>query len=574
MWKHKMIIITLILLATCLLLSACGNETAKLQKENSKPQHVTIQHVTIQHVVKNGITFSHDSGVYDTAELKVHMKAPQGYTIAFTTNGTKPSSRDASGKPELDVTLNRSMSGYLLEHRQQMFCPALPNAVLFQNNSLPAGIVLNTALVDGKSVVGDKVQTNVYFLQGNFANRYPNCLIVSVATDPENLLDYNSGILASGIAFDEWKNTENAKKLFAEKKWWKFETNSTQRGMEWERLCQIQIYNNDATGPDVIMDAGMRIRGGMSSRLGQKSFRFYFREEYGPDRLQYALFDKKEEYKSFSLRNGGNDTEYLKFKDAFIQDLGRGGNYTVFNTRPAVLFLNGEYWGPYTLVEELSGKMLQTRFGVDEKMVVAIKEAKVQVGKQEDIKLYDELRAFADKDLTDPEIYRQFCDVMDVRSMADYFAMRIYIGDGDWFPDHNHVLWRTRDKSYNGGRWQYIVHDTEYSAGHYGQKITAPETDHFRRATKNFPVFGAAIRNKEFYDLFLRAIKKFGSENYKYSRVQEKMDSYDKVWAPLMPDYYKRFGDTSQRRKDCMKSTLNFFWKRYDIIIPIVERWI
>ena len=572
MWKHKLIIITLILLAICLLLSGCGNETAKPQKENTKLQKP--QNVTIQHAVKNGITFSFDSGVYDTAELKVHMKAPEGYTIAFTTNGTKPSGKDATGKSELDVTLNRGMSGYLLEHRQQMFCPALPNAVLFQNNSLPAGIVLNTALVDSKGVVGDKVQTNVYFLNADFAKRFPNCLIVAVTTDPYNLLDYNTGILASGIAFDKWKETDDGKKLLAEKKWWKFETNSTQRGMEWERLCQIQIYNNDATGPDVIMDAGMRVRGGMSSRLGQKSFRFYFREEYGPDRLQYALFDKKEEYKSFSLRNGGNDTEYLKFKDAFIQDLGRGGNYTVFNTRPAVLFLNGEYWGPYTLVEELSGKMLQTRFGVDEKMVVAIKEAKVQVGKQEDIKLYDELRAFADKDLTDQKTYLQFCDVMDVQSMADYFAMRIYIGDGDWFPDHNHVLWRTRDKSYNGGRWQYIVHDTEYSAGHYNKASTSPETDHFKRAVKNFPVFAAAIRNKDFYAMFLRAIKKVGSENYKYSRVQEKMDSYDKVWAPLMPDYYKRFGDTSQRRKDCMKSTLNFFWKRYDIIIPIVERWI
>ena len=321
------------------------------------------------------------------------------------------------------------------------------------------------------------------------------------------------------------------------------------------------------------VNAGMRIRGGMSSRLNQKSIRFYFREKYGSDLLKYALFDKKVEYRSFSLRNGGNDTEYLKFKDAFIQDLGKGGKFTVFHTRPAILFLNGEYWGSYTLVEVLSGKMLQTRFGVDEKKVVAIKETKVKVGKKEDIKLYEELQTFADKDLTNTEIYRQFCDIMDVRSMADYFALRIYIGDGDWFPNHNHVLWRTRDKSYNRGRWQYILHDTEYSAGHYNQEKTAPETDHFRRAIKNFPVFGAAIRNKEFYTLFLQAIKKLGSENYKYSRVQEKMDAYDKTWKPLMPDFYKRFGDSSRNREECMELTLNFFKKRYDIIVPIVEKW-
>jgi hypothetical protein len=73
--------------------------------------------------------------------------------------------------------------------------------------------------------------------------------------------------------------------------------------------------------------------------------------------------------------------------------------------------------------------------------------------------------------------------------------------------------------------------------------------------------------------MFLEAIKKVGSENYKYSRVQEKMNSYDKIWGPLMPDFYKRFGDYSLNRKECMELTLSFFKKRYDIIIPIVEKW-
>lgn len=235
--------------------------------------------------------------------------------------------------------------------------------------------------------------------------------------------------------------------------------------------------------------------------------------------------------------------------------------------------LNGEYWGPYSLNELISDKTMHTLFGVDENNVVVIKEAKVEVGEKEEIKLYEELQAFADKDLTNPETYRKFCDVVDVRSMADYFAMRIYIGDGDWAPAHNHVLWRSRDTTYNGGRWQFIVHDTEYSAGHYNQKLTSPETDHFQMAIQYFPVFKAAIRNKEFYELFLDAIKKVGLENYKYSRVQEKMNSYDKTWGSLMSDFYKRFGDSSLNRKDCMELTLKFFKKRYDIIIPIVEKW-
>jgi len=560
--KYLRILPHIMLLASLFLLIGCRLEMITPQREPS-----------IRHIVVNGIQYSHASGIYDKPELKVHMKAPEGYTIAFTTNGTKPSGKDASGKSELDVTLNRGMSGYLVDHKELILCPELNNFALRKDDSLPAGVVLNTALVDSKGAVSDKVQTNVYFLNVDFAKKFPGCLVVSITTDPQNLLDYNTGILVTGASFDAWKRTDAGKQVIAKKNWWKAEANFTRKGRKWEKPCQIQIFKNGSARPDLEMNAGLRVRGGMSRWYSQKSFKFYFREEYGNKLLPFPLFGKEREYKTFSLRNGGNDTDYLKFKDTYIQDLGKGGRFTVFDSRPAVLFLNGEYWGPYSLNELISDKTMHTLFGVDENNVVVIKEEKVEVGKKEDIKLYEELQAFADKDLTNPETYKKFCDVVDVRSMADYFAMRIYIGDGDWTPVHNHVLWRSRDTSFNGGRWQFIVHDTEYSAGHYNQKLTSPETDHFRMAIQNFPVFRAAIQNKEFYEMFLEAIKKVGSENYKYSRVQEKMNSYDKIWGPLMPDFYKRFGDSSRNREKCMELTLNFFKRRYAFIIPIVEKW-
>ena len=321
--------------------------------------------------------------------------------------------------------------------------------------------------------------------------------------------------------------------------------------------------------PDMVLNAGIRIYGGSSRRMNQKSFKVCFRKKYGFELLPFALFEKPAEHKTFSLRNG--DIEQLKFKDIFLQDLARGGHYAVLDSRPAVLFLNGEYWGPYSLNEIISGKMMENRFEVDRNNVIVIKELKVKVGKKGDIKLYEELQAFADKDLKDSEIYRQFCDTIDIRSMTDFFAMRIYIGDTDWDPAHNHILWRTRDTSYNDGRWQFIVHDTEESAGY--STTSSPVTDHFRRAVNNFPVFRAALRNKEFFTMFLAAIKRIGSENYKFSRVQAKMDYYDKIWTPLMSDFYKRFGGSPQKREICMKITLDFFRKRYDYIIPMVESW-
>ena len=560
-------IICVLFVLSFFLLSACQNET---KKQETKPQQVKTQ---ILHKHDNGITFSHESGLYHAPELKVRMKAPEGYTIAFTTNGKPPTAEDASGKPEVEVTLTRKMSGYLMDHKKQMLTPEFYNSVLYEDSELPAGVVLNASLVDRKGAVAREPRTMVYFLlKDSFAERFPNCMILSVTTDPENLLDHKIGILAPGAIYDAWKETDAGKKIIADQEWWKSETNSTQHGKKWERPCQVQFYTTGEK-PALETDAGLRIRGGMARRQNQKSFTLYFNEKYGADALHFKLFDKEDAFLRFGLRNGGDDSQYTKFKDVLLQDLAKGGRFTVLDNRPAVLFLNGEYWGPYTLCEVTAKNMMQSRYGVAPGNLVVIKEAELDQGNKEDFKLYEELQAFGNKDLTDPEIYRQFCGVMDVQSMADYFAMEIYIGNADCAPDHNHILWRTRDKSYNNGRWQYILHDLDYSAGHYDERKTSANTDHFAVFREKFPVFAAALKNKEFYAMFLKSIRKVGSENYKYDRVRDKADEYDRIWSPLMPDFYKRFGDTANLRKRSMNSMLNFFQRRYDVIIPIVEKW-
>ncbi len=202
------------------------------------------------------------------------------------------------------ITIIFLLSGYLVENRELLLCPDFSDFVLFQDASLSAGVVLNTALVDSKGTVGDKIQTNVYFLNVDFARKFPGCMVVAITTDPQNLLDYKTGILAVGAVYDAWKNTEVGKKVIEKKLWWKAEANFTQHGRTWERPCQIQIFNSGSTTPDLKMNAGLRVRGGMSRGFVQKSFMLYFREEYGDSLLRFPLFGKKEAYQMFSLRNG------------------------------------------------------------------------------------------------------------------------------------------------------------------------------------------------------------------------------------------------------------------------------
>ena len=198
-----------------------------------------------------------------------------------------------------------------------------------------------------------------------------------------------------------------------------------------------------------------------------------------------------------------------------------------------------------------------------------IKDGELEEGEDEDIHLYDELLTFIDMDLSEDRNYEQFSQVVDVQSMAEYYAAQIYIGNSDWKMDKNEGLWRSRDRSFNEGRWQYILYDTEYSSGVYGFESTGADTDHFQMALEGHPLFASAIRNPSFQELFLDALRSIGTQNLSYESVDTALDSYAAQWEPLIKDYYLRFGDTSDKWGESLQFTRDFFRDRYMKIIQI-----
>ena len=442
---------------------------------------------------------------------------------------------------------------------------------LMQDKALPRGTILRVGLVGPSGKIVSE-ETRIYFLGKGFLDRFPSCLILSIYTDPQNLLDYTSGILATGSVFDRWAQTPEGKELILSHRYEFYQANFTQKGKAWERPCLIQIYDGERA-PAAEENAGLRVRGGVSRNFSQKSFNIYFRDKYGKDRLSYELFDGIPRYKSFSLNAGGNNTEFLKYKENFLKSLIADRDLTILSSRTAVLFLNGEYWGPYTLSEKISDQTLHDHYGVDADQIVVIKDGAIEVGREEDIKLYEELASFAQKDFKDPEIYRQFCEIVNIRSFAEYCALRVYIGDADWKWEKNDVLWRTRDDSFQGGKWQFLPHDIEYSSGLYSMQDTDPETDHFQLSLQNYPLLNAALQNDEFYDLFLETIRDMGANDFSPARVEEALQYWDAKWEPLLPDYYRRYSVPPENWNNTRDGVVRFFRQRYEFLIPCIERW-
>ncbi|MBQ1325920.1 MAG: chitobiase/beta-hexosaminidase C-terminal domain-containing protein, partial [Solobacterium sp.] len=87
-----------------------------------------------------------ESGIYSDGTLEVRILAPEGCTIAYTTDGSVPQADRTTGESTLTLTPDRSMSGTLTAYAEEMTYPGEP--LIQDNEVLPYGVVLQVAAVD------------------------------------------------------------------------------------------------------------------------------------------------------------------------------------------------------------------------------------------------------------------------------------------------------------------------------------------------------------------------------------------------------------------------------------------
>lgn len=524
------------------------------------------------------VTFSDEAGSYSNTSKKISLSAPDGYSIYYTTDGSVPTTDShLYSKPiPLSKKGNQWVDSNTIEQMTISYQgkPVMP---IRASSNLPGANIIRAIAVAPDGTHGDVV-TKTYFAGANLKKDYNDVMVISIVTDPENLLDYEKGVLVKGKLYDEWVSTPEAKSIFERERWWDVNANYTSKGKAWERPASIELF--DASNKLTVQrECGIRIKGYSSRMFPQKSWNIYMNKPYGSGEINYPIFPDAinantgkviTRYGSFSLRNGGNDTEYLKFKDSWIQSRVQDKDFSTEKSRIAVLFLNGEYWGHYSLIEKYDGLYIENHFDVRDALI--IDENEIDVGKKTDFHLYKGLMSFIDKDLSVDSNWEAFKEVMDIRSMVDYFATEIYIGNNDWRDTSNVKIWRginiNPSNPYADGRWRYLLNDTEYSSSLYGSKGTQAEYDSFARAKRYHPLFASAIKNPEFRDMIKSTIIDIAQKNFNATDVEADLRAWAGRWKPYMPAYYERFGDTSWAWESNIESTTAFFQKRSDHLIP------
>jgi hypothetical protein len=227
---------------------------------------------------------------------------------------------------------------------------------------------------------------------------------------------------------------------------------------------ELELFEKDRVSAFKV-SAGVQIFGGCARLYPEKSLAFYFRGEYGFDKLRYRLFSDLcvTEYNNFVLRSSGQDWWRTMFRDGMAQTLiEQGMKLDYQDYRPSVLFINGQYWGIHNIREKLNEHYVESHYGVNGDSIDLVEISKGISANNGDLDAYNSMISFLSANsLSVSSNYEYIKSIVDIDEYIDYIIAEVYSANGDW-PGANMKLWRERTPS---GKWRWMVYDLDFTFG-------------------------------------------------------------------------------------------------------------
>ena len=513
--------------------------------------------------------FSKDSGFYDSS-FTLTLTADEGCDIYYTTDGSDPVY--GSKKYTEPITVS-DMSD--TQNRLSARTDIVPGNAEAPRENIDKAAVIRAVAVDKEGRASEYV-TKTYFIGRTNSGYYKNMKVISLVTDPDNLFDQQKGIYCLGRIFEENRNG-------GDKPAWEYKANYSMKGRDWERPASFTLFES---GEKVLeQNVGIRIKGAFSRSLAQKSFNVYTRQDYGTPEFDYDFFSGRavkakngkaiKKYDGIVLRNGGNDNTGAFFRDSINQSLITDRAFAYQATTECIVFLDGEFWGIYQLMEKLGKSYLSDHYGVKKSDIAIIENGSLEVGTDNDLR---EWRELCDGVANGSISFDEFCNKVDLQGFMDYFAAQIYWSNADW-PQNNFTAWRSNviDESnpYADGKWRMVLFDTESGQGLYGNEDKSFSADCYRRIRESGSqlarMFNGLLENPSFKMNFARTMMDLANYNFNTERTNSVISFYKNTYRQQVMDTFARFhsgslsGENAGRRFDGeMQTVTEFYAQRYN----------
>ncbi|MCH8042474.1 MAG: CotH kinase family protein [Planctomycetes bacterium] len=394
-------------------------------------------------------TFDYDRGFYDSSETFVLTIATKtvGATIYYTTDFTEPAPDNPSAKvfdPQVPIPI---------------ITTTVVRAVAVKEGFEPSNVDTQTYIFLSDTIHQPTDPVGFPSSWGNRSTDYE--MDPAIVNDPVWGPQLEAAMRAHptiSLVMDNDSWFDRTDGIIA---------NSGQHGDQWERPMSIEFFDYP-DGEQIQVNAGIRINGNASrnaNRGGKHNFRVVFREEYGPRRLKFPLFDEIPQITSFDnfILRGGNGDSFVNpgvFRRAqYIRDQWHRDMQTAMGNPTAAqdyvqLYINGLYWGLYHTIERIDDEFLADHFGGEEEDYDMIKDSVAEEG---DKVAWNAMLAIANGGVATPDAYAAIQEYLDVDSLIDYILINFYSGNDDW----GRKNWRAKRLREPGASFTFFVWDSE-----------------------------------------------------------------------------------------------------------------
>ena len=347
-------------------------------------------------------------------------------------------------------------------------------------------------------------------------NRAVNLPVVSIVGDNRYFYDNQIGILADGS-----------------------DSNDKNYNHNWRRPINLELFENQDEESVINQLCETRVTGNASRSFPLKSLAVYANKRFGKKRFEYAFFPDQRpdqtDYKSFILRNAGNDFDYLYMRDAIIQrSMGMYQDVDWQAWRPAIVLINGVYKGILNIRERSNEDNIYTNYGGLEDITLVENWGGIKEG------YWSHWEAFASFMHTKNHTWQEYQQMLDCEEYINVMICELFFMNQD-FPGNNIVYWRPNQASDSlPARWRLLLKDTDFGLGLYGGKYTAdfnmlawmydPNYDPDRTWANSYEqtrMFRYAMQNADFQREFVDRAAVYMGDFLNFERL------WPEIWQPM-----------------------------------------
>lgn len=468
------------------------------------------------------VTFSQPSGVFEN-DFELSLSNPMGHEIRYTMDGSIPTAASALYSAPLEL----SDATYTN--------PEISNISTSTYWSAPTGDVLQINVIRAQAYLAgiptSQVFSKTYAVGTEAAELFAQCPVFSFQIPADSLFDHNRGIHVQGVHYSSNNSIWSG--------------NYFQRGRDWEREAHIEYFENQA--PIWAQGVGIRIHGGRTRGAPQKSFRLYARNEFGAGEFHHQFFDTKEKtvFDKLLLRCHFGCWNKTIIKDELTSYVCRDLDFESQHSQPCVVFINGEYWGMFSIRDFIDAQYIEEEYGFHQDSVDILNHGSgFREGVAPDWGIFegenDHYAAMMDfmenADMSDPNDYAYIGMQMNINSMIEYYSTQVYFAQKDW-PAGNHKVWRGGTE---GTSWEWILFDSDAGWGLLGPsnnsmvRVTAENSTHYSNPPWATYLFRRMLESPFFVEAFKERLACLMKNEFDHDTIVPAIDRFVDLYEPGM----------------------------------------